>query len=204
MDRKTSLKYPLLCGVVLGLLAGCSQEAPVDNRQGALGANQPHSGQALPADKKQGHAHYAKPGAQVALVDDQLQPFNPGESVERQVVLSSSASQGQLRVAVTASEGLHLQGSPQVFLFALDGAGHYRLPLTLSAAEPGRYYLHIQAQIEGQAEERAQRSTRSLSVIVPVGEFSTKAASQRVQEKAEADAEGRSIILQDAEETISP
>jgi hypothetical protein len=123
-----------------------------------------------------------KPGAQVTLATTEEYILQSEIVTDIELMLVTIPTQGRMQVAVSTSDGLELL-SPNSFEFTLDiETGEYRLPLQLRAKSNGRYYVHLQIDIES-----GNRTTaRAVSAIVQVGpkadvRHSTTAASRKKQ-----------------------
>lgn len=106
-----------------------------------------------------------KPGASVSIKNIQpIRFFAAGvQSVE--LLLSGSSYPGTMNVSVSASEDVTLIDQ-SVFQFELTHGGEYKLPLTFSVEQNGRYYLRLHVEVVvGELIER-----RVISAILQVGE----------------------------------
>lgn len=110
------------------------------------------------------HSHHVKSGAKVDLVNAQVDLEVSGVQYAVNIDLQSGYENGELKLSIFTSEGLYIVGgevSPVVTL----SKGVISLPLTLIAAETGRYYVYL----NGTVEKAGQVYPRSLTFIVQVG-----------------------------------
>jgi len=146
------------------------------------------------------HANHkrAKPGAAVSLKDSSpLYASVPGV-YEYRLVLVSPIQSGSMTVVALAGDGLKILSSETRFEFVLENGGEYVVPLTISAAQEGRFYLqlHVSVVVDGQPR------TRVVAAIVQVGEPST--VKQKASIKISSDTDSDEVIVLPAQETISP
>lgn len=211
----------LLAVVAVFTLGACNAQqadigdvSPIESSQ-----NTPPSGQVTAAGevvvKKQqlakiehhGSKPQPKPGAQIALVENQVFLIEPGEQSNITLRLYSPQQSGQLRVTVSGSEGLNILSGATEQEFLLSPDHVYELPLQVLAEQSGRYYAHVKAVIENDARPQA----RVVSAIVEVGKSLAGEKLQKTGGPAEVGASemgGRKdlgaelLIVQPARETI--
>lgn len=144
--------------VFISLLVGCeSRVQSVAEQKTQITAPTTHTS----ASKQ-----YLKPGADVALVDTSPIKLVPGQTSSVDIDLAVAKNVGELKVDIRADDGLEILSQPKQLEFKLVPYGRYKLPLQLLAQTPGRFYIHIQAQLT----QSGQTLGRSLTVAVHVGE----------------------------------
>lgn len=178
-------------------LVACSKTVPAtsEQRSSAL-ANEIRDVEASSNKSvKSVEAPRGKPGAQISLATNEIYPLKAGVVGDMKLVLLTPYTEGQLSVTVSASEGLALVSDVTDFNFLLEADTDYVIPLKLLAQEDGRYYVHLQVNLESEG----RRTFRALSAIVQVGQEDTVTKEKLKIHKA---GEATSVILLPAEETI--
>lgn len=143
------------------------------------------------------HQKHVKPGAAVGLKDSTpLFAPAPG-SYEYQLSLISPLHTGNMTVVALAGEGITILSPVTRFEFVLENNGEYVFPLTINAAQEGRYYiqLHMSIVVDGQP------ASRVIAVILQVAD--SPVTKQKVSIKR-SDANSDGVIVLPAQETISP
>jgi len=133
------------------------------------------------AFSKSTHSHYLKPGAPIQIVGEQSITIEPNNQQSLTVRFSVSQLRGGAEVFVKSDEGLSIGGQERyTFDLARDSLS---IPLELSAAENGIYYIHFHAQIDG--------LSRAMAYRVQVGDVAP------VQQKAASSGGIKSFVAQE-------
>lgn len=132
-----------------------------------------------------------KPGLAIKLDNTQPIYIESIGATTLELSLVTPLTSGTMEVAVSTGEPLDLLSSSH-YEFSLDQKANYILPLQISAAEEGRFYINLAITISNGDE----REHRSLAVIVQVGAPKLKAA-QKTGAASEPE-----IIEMPAQETI--
>ncbi|MGH1487482.1 MAG: hypothetical protein ACRBCI_14805 [Cellvibrionaceae bacterium] len=145
--------------VVVLLLAGCEQRTEV------LKAT--HYSKHAPA--------YAKPGANIALENRQVNLEFSGLQYAIDIDLLSGYDSGELTLSVKASEGLYiLEGDLNPTMTLTKGIINLS-SYNIMASKLGRYYIYVNAKVE----KDNNISARALTFIVQIGDETTHSVSQK-------------------------
>lgn len=117
------------------------------------------------AKEKRALAHTGKPGAPVSLENQQPYYVDAPGVINLDLQLTTAKPSGMMQVDITAGEGVDLRSSQLNYEFALTEDGAYKLPLQVSIAARGRYYINLQVSILSGDE----RENRVITAIVQVG-----------------------------------
>lgn len=173
-------KHPLLIPLWTFLLFSCNAQEPAPIIEAGAGS--------VPAG-----SHYVKPGADIQLLNPVVPQLAPGQVKEVSLLLGAGYQEGRMTVQVTATEGLEIVAGATEVSFPLAAAQDYRLPLHLYAAEAGRYYVNLLANV--QLPDGALVS-RAFSVAIQVG------AAERVRENEKVGREQDGVLVMPAEESV--
>lgn len=191
------------CGMLLVFcsmaLVACSKTVPAtaEQRPEAPANETRTSTEAASSNKiaKSVEPTRGKPGAQISLATNEIHKAKAGIASDIKLVLITPYIEGQLTVAVSASEGLALVSEVNEFTFMLDADTDYAIPLQILAQEDGRYYVHMQVNLEVEG----RRTFRALSAIIQVGQDEQP---KKAELKVRTTGEASPVILLPAEETI--
>jgi hypothetical protein len=143
-------------------------------------------------------AKYAKPGADVRLVNATPLLAEPGQVGEIELVLDTAHEQGVMYVKLSADQELTLLSQPDVVEFTLTPGGSYVIPLQFMAQTSGRFYVRLQVSLEA----NGQTQGRSLALAVQVGGTTTESQSQQQKAVHPSSSDGDNVISLPAQETI--
>lgn len=192
-----AINYIKVLGVLfllLGLGACRSESSSTDV---ALQSELNHGLGAEVAESAHQYHKRVKPGAAVSLKDS-APLYVPAPGVyEYRLSLISSMHSGRMAVFASADDGVAIVSSETRFEFALENNGEYVVPLTINAAQEGRFYiqLHISVITDGQPVSRV------IAAIVQVG--TPPVVKQKPVIKS-SDANSDGVIVLPAQEAISP
>ena len=141
--------------------------------------------------------HHMKPGASIKLQNPQPIYVAAVGTENLELQLSSTSGEGVLHIDLTTSEGLELVSSQTHYEFPMEKNKTYKLPLQISAAEQGRYYINIKAQISNGTEQQH----RVVAAIVQIGEPAVKMLKNST---SKASIEQDPVIEMPAKENIAP
>lgn len=144
-------------------------------------------------------AKYAKPGADVRLVNAAPLLTEPGQVGEVELVLDTAHEQGVMHVKLSADQELVLLSQPDVVEFTITPGGSYVIPLQFMAQTSGRFYVRLQVSLE----VNGQTQGRSLALAVQVGDTTTESQLQQQKAAHASSDDGDNVISLPAQETIS-
>ena len=184
MNHAIARQYLSLVGLLLSLgnLSACGSSVQGD--VSAVSQAQPPA-----VSRKAAGTHQAKPGSLVTWVDASPIYLQPGEPSAQVLVLAVSQELGQMQVAIVDAAPLEISSQQHQWQFDLVPGGRYELPLQLSSAAPGRFYLRLKVQIR----QGDQLQERQLLRVVQVGP---------IQQRMQKPAAGDEVISLPAQETI--
>ncbi len=133
-----------------------------------------------------------KPGAAIKLVSASLIDISPNQPTQTTVVLDIMAPNGELNIELSSSPGLSLGDAELTQVIKHSPPAPVEIPILLSAANNGRYYLNMHISVVGNDNTR---SVRNLAVIVQVGPVVNSAV--RLQKTP-----GENVIVLPAQETV--
>ena len=117
------------------------------------------------------HIHHKdchqKPGAAVVVSSPSSYDLEKGELKKISIELSAHNPDGVAEVSVRLDAGLSLLSNRDNWQFELSEKTQLEIPLTISAAENGRYFVHIFTHIN---THDGQLLTRAQAVVINVGE----------------------------------
>lgn len=187
--NKTKVFYLVLTALMAMLVCGCSDKSFFGKK---INAGVVHA-----QENRESKPSRGKPGASVRL--ENSQPFyleSPGIA-DLDLLLSTAASAGNMQVDVAVGQGLELFSSKSRFDFVLVNGGIYKLPLQISAAGEGRFYINLHVRItNGQ-----QQQTKVITAVIQVGALAARALKK--QDDGLNDDESAVIDLP-AQETVRP
>ncbi|MEN0039010.1 MAG: hypothetical protein AAGC78_18165 [Cellvibrio sp.] len=186
--------YVPIVGILLVLcgLSACRSEPTSPETE-----LQPKTKNELSAEDAEKHHKRVKPGAAVSLKDSSpLHASVPG-AYEYHLSLISPVSAGEMTVVASAGDGIAILSPITQFEFALQDGGEYVIPLTINAAQEGRFYIQLHVTVK----TGEQSVSRVIAVILQVGD--TPVTKQKASVNS-SDAQSDSVIVLPAQETISP
>lgn len=177
------------------LSVGCNNEtAQVESPQTAAVMQQSEDAAPIAEKSRQvAPVAHGKPGAQVSLLEDSLYRLEPGIDGEVVLQLAASYSDGEMSVTLNTSEGLLIVAGSPNYTFALAEGESYPIPLRLLAPNAGRYYVHLQINVNA----GGRQTFKALSAIVQVG-AETQRSTPQLQKRQDA----RDVISLPAREEI--
>jgi len=145
----------------------------------------------LPAVKKT-----LKPGAPVTLISPEIIEMQANQTASVDLHLQVLQKGSLLIKLSTSDDGLQLLATPAVQTLEVSTADIV-LPIQLNAVADGRYYVNVNTLLE----TADGTTTRSLAVVVQVGNISMKALKPSAQTRqSDSDA----VVSLPAQETIKP
>lgn len=134
-----------------------------------------------------------KPGAAVRFEHSKPYKIQQYQPTDLSLILLVDDVEGVLVVDTTTSDGLVLNAGHQ-HQFQLSAIKRYELPIQVTAAHPGRHYIHLQASIN----THGHQTVRILSAIVQVGDDMQLEKNNPNQSTADG------VVSMPAQETITP
>jgi len=155
--------------------------------------------EAGPAHIHSTEARQPKPGAPVRLISDPLITTEANQLTQFNILLDVKASKGTLKLELLGADKLDLQNTPRLQTIDLGASQRISLPISLTAAENGRYYLNIYAIFDnGEAI-----SARNIALIIQVGADNAAVGDDQPETSRRKIVPGERIISLPAQETIS-
>lgn len=108
---------------------------------------------------------YAKPGADVRLVNPAPVFLEPGKTSNVELILAAASDSGIMRVQISADPELEVLSGQEQLEFPLASTGNYSIPLQLQSQTPGRFYIRMQVSLDIDGQVKG----RSLALAVQVG-----------------------------------
>lgn len=178
--------YPsrLLLTLLLVVVGGCSKPLPGETQLNA---------QPVETIK---NSPKAKPGAAVELSNSSYFLESPGvATVDLQLV--SATEFERMEVETISGDGLEILSEQVLYEFSgAQEARNYSIPLRISAAEDGRFYINLHIALYNQG----QRENRVIVAIVQVGARAVRA--NKHQGSAADEGNAPAIIDMPAQETV--
>ncbi len=134
---------------------------------------------------------HRKPGAPVYIESEARYQIQAGEKKSISLKLSMGTSSGIAKVNLRADRGLQLTAEQMNWQFDLAEASEVSIPLEVTAAADGRYFIHVFTLIENGP---GGRMPRAQAIAIDVGEAVRKAQKPSLAEH---------VLLPAKEEIIS-
>jgi hypothetical protein len=187
--NKTRVFHLILTALMAMSVCGCSDKSFFEKNA--------NDGVVQAQENRESKPHHGKPGASVRLVHSQ--PFyleSPGVA-DLDLLLSAAASAGNMQVDISVGQGLELLSAQSRFDFVLANGGIYKLPLQISAAGEGRFYINLHVRITNDQ----QHETKVIAAMIQVG-----ALAARTFKKQDDDLNDDEPAVMDlpAQETVRP
>ena len=185
--NKTKVFHLVLTALMAMWMCGCSDKSFFGKKINA--------GVVPAQENRESKPSRGKPGASVRL--ENSQPFyleSPGIA-DLDLLLSAAASAGNMQVDVAVGQGLELFSAQSRFDFVLANGGIYKLPLQISAAGEGRFYINLHVRITN-----GQQQTKVISAVIQVGALAARALKKQDGLNDDESA----VIDLPAQETVRP
>lgn len=186
-----AMTFHLLLAALIMSLCGCSDKSFFGKESDA--------GVIHAAESSGSKPQRGKPGAAVRLENSQPFYFESPGIINLDLILSTVASTGNMQIDVIPGQGLELLSAQSRFDFVLAHEATYKLPLQISAAREGRFYINLHVGITN----GKQRETKVIGAIVQVGALAAAPAHKKQASNADNGDEPGLIELP-AQETVSP
>jgi hypothetical protein len=187
MKSQISRRISLAAG--LWLLAACS------TAQGhqEMTATQAQTSQAS------GVMDTVKPGAAISLFHTKPGKMASGQFIPVALSIQEAYEGGEMQIEIEPSEGLSLFSGTSQKSFRMANADVHKLPLDVSAAQDGIYFLWITARALDQNKNITTQ--RRFSIRLDVGEITPEMKAKAFPENGTLSPDGKARILS-AQETI--
>lgn len=139
-----------------------------------------------------------KPGADVQIRSDLREPVAPGGSGALNVSFTEQYRMGNMHVRATPSEGLELITTIDEADFDMTLGDIHDWTVYFSAPEAGKHYINFSVKVDTPLGPQ----TRSSAAIIQVGKPGEGTVASKSSVTVETDAEGKPVIMMQAEETI--
>ncbi len=181
--------FTLLGGFALTAISACSSQSPM--------AQQVEQQAAVKAPPALVETATIKQGADVSFSHNYDGKTDLGVVEDFQIYIQEEYAAGTLDISINASEGLVLSADSQTS-FSMAGDGVRTLNISVSAQNPNKYYVNLQARAD---DGSGQVMLRSYGVAVYVGD---PKLYPKVEQKftVQDTKDGGKIIVMEAEETI--
>ncbi|PHS37488.1 MAG: hypothetical protein COA91_09835 [Robiginitomaculum sp.] len=179
----------LLASLALPAISACSNQSAVEQQ-----VEQQTAAKAPPTLVE---TATIKQGADVSFFHNYDGKTDPGFTEDFQIFVQEQYASGTLDISMNASEGLTLSANGQTS-FSMKGDEVRALNISVSAQNPGKYYVNLLASADTAS---GQVMRRSYGVAIYVGDPSLypKAKQNGIVETTQ---DGGKIIVMQAEETI--
>jgi hypothetical protein len=139
---------------------------------------------------------YLKPGADIRLVNSQVNLAVAGVQYAVDIKVDSGYVNGDMALSVSASDGLYIVGG-DINATKVLVEGVVNNVYQVMATEAGRYYIYVNVNVQS----GGQVSNRSLTFIVQVGEEDKDATAETLQKVSPA---AGGVISMPAKEEVLP
>lgn len=181
------MKRIVFLPLVIGLLAGCSEQPPIQSDAQKAG---------IVFDKP---SHTVKPGPDIKINTALREPVDTGDAGALNVSLFETYKTGEMLVSVSLSDGLSAITTDDSNRFDMASTNAHDWTIFFSANAPGRQYVNFHVRVETPFGPL----TRSSAAIINVGPvYGLQGAAKPQSGELIADTDGKQMRVFKATETI--
>ena len=191
------MRYITLSLLTLSLIGACAEapQAKADTRTEAKTVSHAlglHNG-------SERLVQTVKPGPNVRVSTELREPVTPGGVGTLNVTLEENYGGGILNVSAKTSDGMSLIGTNDKTSFNMASGNAHEWTVSFDAPEAGLHYVNFHVQIETPFGNLSRKS----AAVIQVGKGLDVATASKSVGPVETNAEGKPVIIMQAQETIT-